>query len=133
MEMNYKRFNEDINNSKEEDCEKLKLIDHENKFNDLELNVEKKPMRVPEFVLNNRGFCKKTITLCCAKYKSKNIINQEHLKAYYHLKDLALVPYNEQIEEHENRLKSFFVSALNVDISVNLESAEWKSIGFQVK
>ena len=130
--MNYQRLNDDNNN--EEDSEKLKLIDNDNN-SDLEQNLIKKPMKVPEFVLNNTGFCKKTITriLCCAKYKSRDKLDQEHLRAYYHLKDLALICYNEQTKEHETSLKTLFVSSLNVEISDNLESAEWKSIGFQVK
>lgn len=134
MEMNYQRFNDEEINNKAEDNEKLNLIDNEYKYNDLEQNIIKKPMKVPEFVINNTGFCEKTMTkiLCCAKYKSRDKIDQEHLKAYYSLKDLALVLFNEQIEQHENTLKSLFVSALNLEASENLESPEWKSIGFQV-
>jgi hypothetical protein len=134
MEMNYNRFN-DENNNYNEDNEKLKLINNENNYNDLEQNITKKPIiKVPEFVLNNRDICDKAMTkvLCCNKYKSRDKIDQEELRAYYQLKELALISYNEQIKEHENCLKSLFISALNVEISDNLESAEWKSIGFQV-
>ncbi len=134
MEMNYHKFKDNNTNG---DNERSMLIDNYNyeKYNyDLEENHTKRPMVVPEFIINQKTFCEKSLykILCCSKYRTFDKIDQKELKAYYKLKDIGLVLYDEHNKDHENSLKHLFISALNIDTSDNLETLEWKSIGFQV-
>jgi len=131
--MNYHRISDGFG-----DNERSKLLENnynENNYCDLEENNIKRPMKVPEFIINQKTFCEKSLykVLCCSKYKLFDKIHQEDLRAYYKLKDIAIIHYNEHNEDHENSLKNLFICALNVDTTDNLESVEWKSIGFQVK
>jgi len=135
MEMNYQTFKD---RNSDEINEKSLLLEgyynNNNKFYDIEENQVKRPMKIPKFIYNNRGNCEKICSkiLCCKKFKPLENIRQEELKAYYRLKDMAILQYDENNSDHENSLKNLFIAALNVDLTHNLESVEWKSIGFQV-
>jgi len=119
-----------------EDQEDLNLLDYDKKNNDIEKNVINIKLKVPEFLIKQRGIWFKTkgFLICCkSKFPSLDRINQEELSVYYKLKNLAVILYCENNTEHEENLKKLYLNSLNVEISNNLESAEWKSIGFQVR
>jgi hypothetical protein len=135
MEMNYQNIQDKHSNC---DSKLAILLERYNQdtYNDyIEESKIKRPMKIPKFISEPRGKFEKSLflMLCCfAKFKSLDKISQEELNAYYRLKEIAILTYNEHDEDHENSLKNLFISALNVDLSDNLESVEWKTIGFQV-
>lgn len=65
------------------------------------------------------------------KYRTNNIKDKD-LKAYYQLKALVSLEYNQFDSSHEESLKSLYLKTINNNFTNNLTSAEWEKIGFNV-
>lgn len=127
------------------DCEEAGLLDDErNEYNNsdftdiekniIEKNTKKRNYLTPKFITKRKNCCDNLIykIICYYKRNPQEKVTQEELKAYYNLKDLALIQYSESNQEHESSLKSLYTNALACGLTENLETPEWKSIGFQV-
>lgn len=131
MELNYRLLGD------QKDTEHASLLrsHYSNlEFTDFEENNSIRPFKIPKFMSNKNKCCNGLFRkICCCSCKNhKENITQEELKAYYKLKELAQIYYNELNEDHENSLKNLFINTLNCDLTDNLETMEWKGIGFQV-
>jgi hypothetical protein len=128
MEMNYRSL------PNEDDLEKNALLSQyrDNTISyDIEENIPERPFKLPTFMLQENTCCNNfSKIICCQSKKFK--IKQSELRAYYKLKEIALVSYDQTNVDHENCLKNLFITALNCDLTDNLETIEWKTLGFQV-
>ncbi len=128
--MDYRGFPINGNN----EIERKSLLEQykdEGSFYELEENNSIRPFKPPKFIIEEKNCCNNFLRIFCCKSKNK-IITQNELKAYYKLREIALIPYEKNNIDHENSLKNLFISSLNCDLTDNLETVEWKGLGFQV-
>ena len=129
MEMNYRRQTDE--NS---DPEKIGLMGEYNEdgsIYDLEENNQKRPLKQPTFLFEKKACCSNVIQILFCKGKPEKL-KQNELSAYNKLKEIALISYDKYNLDHENSLKNLFINSLNCDLTENLETVDWKGIGFQV-
>jgi hypothetical protein len=130
MELNYKQLPNYENDDKENEA--LLSNYKEDGYNyDIEKDNTERPLNIPRFIKEKNNCCDNILRFLCCKTKSEKI-NQKELKAYYKLKEIALVLYDKNNLDHENSLKTLFKISLNCEITENLETVEWKGLGFQV-
>jgi hypothetical protein len=130
MELNYKKLPNNANDDKENEY-LLSQYKEEGSNYDIEENNTVKPLKIPGFIKEENNCCNNLIEFLFCKSKTQKI-NQKELKAYYMLKEIALISYDQNNSDHENTLKNLFKISLNCELTENLETVEWKSLGFQV-
>ena len=108
------------------------ILDSETSSNKL-LQIKER-MEVPYFLLNQaKKSCWNYICCCCCKdnkYELINSIDSNELEIYYDLKDLLTKKFINNLYEHESSLKFLFLISLKCDLTEDLNSENWKKIGF---
>ena len=71
--------------------------------------------------------------LFCISSKQKKIrdISEEELEVFYELKNLAFTNYDENDSNHEQSLRFLYLSLIKGDLTNDLITDEWKTLGFE--
>jgi len=104
------------------------------------LNPDERPLPVPSFITQQKTLYEKSkflrILCCCSKKKYRDVlisnINNHELAVYYKLKYLASQLFDENNSQHKESLKLLYLTCIDKDMTENLRTIEWKTVGFQV-
>ena len=126
---NIMSFNDVIDKSEE-----IKNDNNINSDSTKKLIQLKERIEIPYFILiQAKKSCWHCLCCCCCnnnKYELIKLIDLNELESYYDLKELINKKYNPSLNQHENSLKFLFLISLKCDLTKDLNSENWKKIGF---
>ena len=126
---NIMSFNDVIDKSEE-----IKNDNNINSDSTKKLIQLKERIEIPYFILiQAKKSCWHCLCCCCCnnnKYELIKLIDLNELESYYDLKELINKKYNPSLKHHENSLKFLFLISLKTDLTKDLNSEKWKTIGF---
>ena len=126
---NIMSFKEEIDKSEEITTDNILNSESTKKLIQLKERIE-----IPYFILTQaKKSCWHCLCCCCCnnnKYKLIRLIDLNELESYYDLKELINKKYNPSLNQHENSLKFLFLISLKCDLTKDLNSENWKKIGF---
>ena len=126
---NVMSFKEEIDKSEEITTDNILNSESTKKLIQLKERIE-----IPYFILiQAKKSCWHCLCCCCCnnnKYKLIRLIDLNELESYYDLKELINKKYNPSLNQHENSLKFLFLISLKCDLTKDLNSENWKKIGF---
>ena len=126
---NIMSFKEEIDKSEEITTDNILNSESTKKLIQLKERIE-----IPYFILTQaKKSCWHCLCCCCCnnnKYELIKLIDLNELESYYDLKELINKKYNPSLKQHENSLKFLFLISLKCDLTKDLNSENWKKIGF---
>ena len=126
---NVMSFKEEIDKSEEITTDNILNSESTKKLIQLKERIE-----IPYFILiQAKKSCWHCLCCCCCnnnKYELIRLIDLNELESYYDLKELINKKYNPSLNQHENSLKFLFLISLKTDLTKDLNSEKWKTIGF---